>query len=759
MDIPQKINAIIAERKKQLPKIGTVLEHVVMAKSKVEEFDRLRNSSENGEAGPLQAMMQANPEFSQKLESVSTREFYEKYMAAERMLKDLQKRFDRDEVHISFVGRAGQGKSLILQRISGLSGDIIPSADGGDCTGAKSIISNGPGEETRAEITFYTEQELVEIVNKYLETIYKTSEYTVFSSDGIARLKGKLPKIDYTQVMEQSLRTHLDKYVDHIEDIRGHLGCKITVPKEEIESYVAQYESKDKDHKYFKYLGVKEAKIISSFPCTQCGKIVLEDTIGTGATSLGVDEAMLKTVKESSDAIIYMMRPEPLRPRITKEDYGMITAIRDAVTPEYARQMLFWVINRVETGKGQNTAQIPEIMAQLRSADLPVAQYLEVNCWEESQVESNFLLPVLNQMSDHLAEIDGLLLNRANEQLRELEAEYRKIANKVEGATGASVSSTERRAFDNKIEYTIGHMTNEIRDLFLEYRERCNTEGSDKTYASDLENAAAIKIKGILQLVPKEEEIVALLHVGTQDVYDALKALGEKIRIQIINDFLDLNVSLRNTVLNMKKSVVHNLAAEDIGRLGFIVAEEDDPEAWLDTMQDKLMVNPDYRTICAAIKPLRDFDLRMENFLIYKVRSCLDPIDWSWQRVPKIQEVENNSGHKLDDKYIVQEFRAIFKDILKSIYDAVKAELSSYYTFPDEALFAAVRDFYDRIIKSGDKTGAVQREWRYLYEDMIPVIWSEEYHSFRKGQDAQEAWSNFIAGIRICTEENYFLIR
>lgn len=759
MDIPHKIDAIIAERKKQLPKIAAALERIMAAKNRIEEFDWLRTPAENSAVGPLQAMMQANPEFSQKLDAISTKGFYDKYMSAERLLRGLQYRFDRDELHISFVGRAGQGKSLILQKISGLSGNIIPSAEGGDCTGTKSIISNGPGEETRAEITFYTEQELIEIVNKYLETIYKTRIYNIFSLDGVAKLKGNLPEVTYSQVVEQPLRQHLDKYIDHLEDYKEELGCKKTVPESEIESYVAQYESKNADHKYFRYLAVKEARIISSFPCKQCGKIVLEDTIGTGATSLGVDEAMLKTVKESSDVIVYMMRPEPLRPRLTKEDYDMISAIKDAVTPEYSRQMLFWLVNRVEEGKAPNAERIPEIMSQLYATNLPVAQYLNVDCWKQEEVESGFLQPVLTHMSDHLSEIDDLLLTRANDQLRELEAEYRLIMNKVEGATGASVSSTERRAFDNKIEYTIGHMTDEIRTLFQEYKERCDFSGPGETCKSQLENAADEKIKKILRLVPKESEIIDLLHIGTLDVYDTLKALGEKVRIQIINDFLDLNLTLRDTVLDMKREVVHRLAAEDIGRLGFIVAEEDDPEAWLDALQEKLAVNPEYQMLCSAIRPLREFDLRMENFLIYKVRSCLDPIDWSCQNPPNIQEVKNNPNHKQDEGFIVQEFQAIFQYILKSIHDAVQAELKNYYTFPDEALFAVVRDFYDRIIKSGDKSGAVQREWRYLYEDMIPVIWSEEYHSYRKGQDAQEAWSNFIANIRTCAEENYFLIK
>lgn len=108
---------------------------------------------------------------------------------------------------------AGQGKSLVLQRISGLEGDVIPSADGSDCTGARSVISNRPGMETQAEITFYSEQEFVGIVNRYLKEIFKTDIYCIGSVAEISRLnmaelKGK---IRYDQVTETSLLTHLEK--------------------------------------------------------------------------------------------------------------------------------------------------------------------------------------------------------------------------------------------------------------------------------------------------------------------------------------------------------------------------------------------------------------------------------------------------------------------------------------------------------------------------------------------------------------------
>lgn len=749
MDIPQRIDAIIAERKKQLPKIAAALERIAAAKRLVEDFERYRGGNDEF----VGSMMQTNPDFAKKLEEISTRAFYDRYMAAEGMLRELQRRFDRDEIHISFVGRAGQGKSLILQRISGLPGSIIPSADGGDCTGAKSIISNSPGEETKAEITFYTEQEFVDIVNRYLEEIFKTKELNVSSVDGISRLKSRELKVDFTQVREQSYLTHLKKYIDHAGELKDRLGSRIVVPEQEIEPYVAQYKSDDKEVKYFSYLAVKEARIMSSFPYAQCGKIVLEDTIGTGATSLGVDDAMLRTVKQDSDVIVYMMRPEPLRPRLTKEDYDMISEIKDAVTPEYARQMLFWLVNRVDEGKAQNASQVPEIMSQLHAAELPVAQYLNVNCWKQEEVDSEFLRPVLTHMSEHLSEIDNLLLTRVNEQLRTLEAEYKKIYSKLVKTKVMALGENPYYFEENYIKPLWGRVTDKLRDLIYKYAEK-----RDDT-CTMLAGAATEKLKNILLSVPSKEEILSQIEShGMDDRVTVLLNYGNTLRMSIINDFLDLNPVLHKLVMEMKREVVFLLADDtDIshGRLRLVIeADQDNPDIWLKTLLGKVEDKPRYQAICYALKPFAEFDLSMENFLIYNVRCCLDPIDWGRRNPPPLRATMAKKDELAD------EIQFWLRDLLSEVYEGIRKELKAYYHFPNTALYAVVTDFYDRIAYAVDEEDRdAKTAWSYFYKENAPIIWAEEDREYKLKNGIAREWDEFIERFKACSDDGYLLVK
>ena len=76
----------------------------------------------------------------------------------------LSARFTRPTLNIGVTGRAGQGKSTLLQKLTGLTTTEIPSGDKGHCTGAPSIIVNHDSKETFAEITFHTEQSFLNSV-------------------------------------------------------------------------------------------------------------------------------------------------------------------------------------------------------------------------------------------------------------------------------------------------------------------------------------------------------------------------------------------------------------------------------------------------------------------------------------------------------------------------------------------------------------------------------------------------------------------
>ncbi len=747
MNIPQKIDDIIAERKKWLPEIDAAIARLNQAQEAVDKLTAFRRSADPNREELADVLA--------RLELVSTESFERQYQIAMDSLKDLRRRFSRDEVRISFVGRAGQGKSLVMQRISGLPGTVIPSAEGSDCTGARSIISNRPGSPTQAQITFYTQQELLGIVNQYLERIFGPGMFSVYHVDDISRLKKRglreqLDCNDRDYVHKSAFLEHLEKYIDHVDGVKGVLGTNITVPEEQIEQYVAQYNSRNNQQKYYTYLIVKEANIMSSFPCEQCGKIVLVDTIGTGATSLGVEEAMLETVKRESDAIVLMMRPDPVRARITAEDNQLVTDISNAVSREYAEKMLFLVLNRVEQGNGRNSHHIPDMMVQINRWDRPIARCLNVNCWEEEEVQERLLIPILECMADQLNQIDRLLIDRVNKTIERLREAYGAISRSVEGISLSLVEADmEYEFYQNYIRPTIDRMTSQLRRLYVTYHQ-------EKNGASDvLRQDAAQKLQNLYKWIPEPEEVRELLErEGALNPHNILEKLANRSRIQIIDDFLTLNAPMHELAQKLKAEVVQILSSEDGGRLGFVISgDSDKPDQWLESFREKFEENKSFRAIRSALEPLISFDLRMENFLIYKVRSCLSPLDWSEQ-----SRLDYDFGEALGDvKKLTDHICFWFNNNMPKIHLAISKELEGYYSFAGTALYAVARDFYDRSVHA--ENGMALEQWRYLYSQKFPMIWPEDYRKYLSAQGVSETVSELVNAVQACAGAEYFLIK
>ena len=75
------------------------------------------------------------------------------------VLERAGKRFRRGRLQIGLLGRAGQGKSTLLRRLTGLGEDVIPSGKRGHCTGARCIlVHTGQDKQAYARLHFADER-------------------------------------------------------------------------------------------------------------------------------------------------------------------------------------------------------------------------------------------------------------------------------------------------------------------------------------------------------------------------------------------------------------------------------------------------------------------------------------------------------------------------------------------------------------------------------------------------------------------------
>lgn len=746
-NISPKIDSIIKVRNSRIPSVDRAIENLEGCIAAVRKLETMQANCING-------TFNADSEIIERIKAISFTNFYTSANAYKEKLNKLKERFSRKNLHISLVGRARMGKSLVIQRITGLDGSVIPSSDGSDCTGTKSIITNSDRPEVCAEITFYSEYELVAIINTYLENILYNKSMNISSVSQIATLPINEIKLDYSKVKESQYLAHLKKYVDNISSFVGNLGKTITVTKEHIEEYVAQYSHSDFNTKYYNFLGVKCANILTSFPYSDAGKIVLLDTIGIGTTSLGVEGNMLDIVENDSDAIVFMFRPDSLGPRVSQDEIEVIDKISKRVGPEYAKEMLFWVINKVIEGKGKNIDYIQGVIEQINSSSFPVSEILQVNCNDKDEVEQKLLLPILEKISSKIEEVDKLIVENARIEGQKVYSEYSTISAAVDTIFYNCTSKNIDRSWGEKFRNTRDELLkNNLRDLYLKKYDKLRKEPCKK-----FKDACDIIMKKMFDYIPSEEKVIGILNKGN-DQHRTLLICFDRLRLDIIDAFLSLDNNLSELIFSMKNEVLDIFRNQDKGRLELLVSTDEscaDPNNWMEAFLEKTDAINEYSIIAGAFTKFINFECTVQGFLIYEIRDRLDKIDESLQhQLPKMR------AGLTEKERLADEIINILSDAVSDIHNELRGVLDKLAKVPNQAMFAAIKDLYDRTFLENrdsitNEDASIQ--WEYLYQNWKHIIWKDEFEKEMSVQNRAREINSIVDDIKKRNKQTFFEI-
>ncbi len=259
----------------------------------------------------------------------------------------LKNRFNRDTLNIGVIGRAGQGKSRLLQSLTGLSSNEIPTGDRGHCTGVRSTIQHQPGIDTYGEITFHSEHSfLQEVIALYYQDL--DLGQVPYSLDEFAN--NPLPSCPSHLVntaVAAGKYEYLERYHQHLPQYR-HLLTKSTLIKlikQQIREYVAQ-DNLAGERVYYNYLAVKEAKIFCPFPHPDIGQIALIDMPGLGDTGVGDESRLIEILAQDVDLVLFVRMPRPMRDFWADVDVKLYDAANSALTALPFKQWSFLVLNQ-----------------------------------------------------------------------------------------------------------------------------------------------------------------------------------------------------------------------------------------------------------------------------------------------------------------------------------------------------------------------------------------------------------------------------
>ena len=698
------------------------------------------------ESGEYYVMSIEDPTFAERVRKASPDQAISQVEACLKECGRLEKRFDRKSINISVIGRARQGKSLLLQSISGLKDEIIPAANGGDCTGTKSVICNAKGP-VRAEIEFYTERELVDQAQKYLDSIGINK--IIGSISDIKNLESIIESFDIKKLTSKqgSRFGHLRKYVLHYNEYCNYIGTTQKVDDEnDIRSYVAQYDTDNRPT--YKYLGVKEARIYTEFTYSDAGKIVLIDTIGLGDTSLGIREKMLDTLKNDSDAAILVRLPAATGDDVREEDDELYDLICGQMGKAVLDKWLFFALNIGDVLQNQNAGQAME--KKLQEKALHFAFIQKVDCGDKNDVENNLLIPILQYLSKNLLEVDNNLLINANMLFTQAYNEFFALCDKMRSVINSTFKANNSMGeiFDDEYEKFLKlSLPPQLNLLNEKYKEK--TEGC-KIIRDEIHKI----LKTLIDFCPTKEIIQERLYSGGIDAHpdNVLNYYADSMRASICDKFEEINSSIIVELQEgIKQEILKVLYSENGGKLGMIpisrAISDDNILEWCKNFIDEKLEN--YPVLKDALSNVLNYRLNIEGLLEYRVNcslQCMDPASSTFKR-------PNFQGQMPESCSIIIE--QTLMNFVPTIANTLDNSISDLLLIPYHSFYARIRKLRECLIFS--KEG--RRELRKFYREYSAVIWKDKFQAAISKETVMSEWDNYITLMNEKRNKNLFTIK
>ncbi|MEB3232724.1 MAG: hypothetical protein VKJ64_17070 [Leptolyngbyaceae bacterium] len=567
--ISDLIEEVIQKRQPLARRITEVINQVKIYQFQLSEIQEHRNGIKDRTHDPVVLHNLSDLDFSQLSDELKQHL---------NTLKNLKRRFSRETFNLGVVGRARQGKSHLLCRLSGLDPDpekgIIPTGKGGDCTGTRIKIFHTKDSDVVAWVYPHTEESfLKEVIAPYYE---KLQPSVIPSNIGEFHYSfTSIPIPDDNQASLKAMYEHLNDYHKHLNKYSSLLSkSPFQIGQEKIREHVAQ-NNHNGTEKYYNYLAIKEVVIHCSFPHEDFGKIGLVDMPGLGDTTAGEDQRLIKTLASEIDIILFVRMPNAMTGDDWRETDTILyenaaKAISDSnnvakVISDTDLKLSPWsfmILNHYNR-ELNNLKLCEDFLDNISYKGISVARTFICDCNSELETGQS-LVEIIKYMLEQDPEqsngksrievLDDCYSKKRQTDLLDWERRYHQKLEKARSALDSYRKKNINRKFDELWE----NLCNNLRSLKKEAKAEVNKP--DKNFEEQVK--AAISESRRSFEIPSEEEILR-----SENLYDSLRiAYGHyinAIRPKLSKCFFKLDGAVQKSLTDEKNRIIHILR-EDV---------------------------------------------------------------------------------------------------------------------------------------------------------------------------------------------------
>ena len=320
-------------------------------------------------------------------------------------------RLRRSSLNIGVAGKGRQGKSQILQMLTGLGNAQIPTGDAGFCTAARSVVRNGAAQS--ATVHYLTEARLLEAKVYPSYSPIGSNEFALGLSPRPASISAFVSN-DLPFVPDSApvgAYENWKKVVALQADLRRTpaLLARLGAPPEPIPlDAVRNYLVKDAGETTHQVVDFVE--LSTPFDSGLPDGMTVYDLPGLEDPTPGIREAMLKSVSEDADIVLLIRKPSNSGDDWQGSDHVIMNMLK-AVYPYDEIQPRDWVllVLNLDSRPGYyNAKNVEDMKAKAPSGFTPVV----CDCGSKDAVRA-MLAQNLRPLVEQAGHIDDIRIRKA----------------------------------------------------------------------------------------------------------------------------------------------------------------------------------------------------------------------------------------------------------------------------------------------------------------------------------------------------------
>ena len=679
---------------------------------------------------------------------------------AVRLLRVLEARFARDTVNIGVSGQARVGKSTLLQSVSGLGDDQVPTGQALPVTAVRSRIFHSP-DLRRATLRLHTFDTFVtEVVAPYhaeLDVAGLPSTPEEFrgwvypkpsqppgstASNGRGGRAEGLPLTAAPQdvpadrpswvTMLNRLRAMQASFPTYAHDLTG--GERV-VPLEELRPWVAYPTNAQEQAAQGigqgpvprRYLAVRDVRIDCPFPHAQVRRLGIVDLPGLGEFAARADQHHVSGLQNEVDVVLLVKRPVEGMAYWGDADARALDLIDSARGFADRRDFVFLVLNTGDTAEALLTALRDHIRGQVNSG-VPdqFFRVLECDAADTADVFAHVLAPVLDHLAARMPAMDADTLVGTRGELHATAQRIGMLADDLGRALAsvAQASGSVAEDLDLRARRLRQDLSGALVGLVSQLRAQARAVGEDQDYTDAVERAYTATRAWIADGLGVGEQAWRdeALRSMTVDRNSSRYAGDElnRVRVEISSCFEEIDVYFAARVRALWDQVAA-IVAEHTGVLLDGLTGKDALERLSTLLAAASEPCPRLRR---AVEQLLTVRLDYRSQLHPRVRAELDGLTLQ-ERDPVTGEQRNRVVVEVSADGAEQLYAFVAAMAEQAAYLTKKALLLREGVTPALVLHAAAEQLEDTMIRSGDSEREFKRLARSYRDEIWPGVFGE----------------------------------